>query len=126
VSPAELVGSLRRRGVVLVPSSDRQLRYRPQAAVSPAESALLADQREAIVDCLESDPVGWRAAVMETQVRSAQTLPLLLARPGLQFSLGRCCSCGDALPAGHRYRCSLCTEAVVLALLRASWSAGTA
>ena len=125
MSPAELVGSLRRRGVVLVPSGDGQLRYRPQAVLSQAECAALAVQREAILDCLASDPVGWRAAVMATQIRSGHALPLLLARPGIRFPLGSCCSCGDPLTDLDRYRCGPCASAMTLAIGRSNWSAGT-
>ena len=122
MSPAELVGSLRRRGVVLVPSGDGQLRYRPQAALSQAECSVLAVQREAILDCLASDPVGWRAAVMATQIRSGHALPLLLARPGIRFPLGMCCSCGDQLAESDRYRCASCTAATLAALKASRWS----
>jgi len=126
LSPAEFVGSLQRRGVILVPSGDGQLRYRPQTAVSPAELTTLSNLRDEILDYLLSDPTGWRAAVMATQIRSGHALPLLLARPGIRFPLGTCCSCGDPLTTRDRYRCGPCTNAVVLALQQAAWSAGAA
>lgn len=107
--------------MVLVPSSDGQLRYRPQAALSAAECAALAAQREAILECLVADPVGWRAAVMATQIRSGHALPLLLARPGCRFPLGTCCSCGDPLGAPGRYRCGPCTAATFAALEASHW-----
>lgn len=126
MSPAELVGSLRRRGVVLVPSGDGQLRFRPRAALSQAERAALAAQREAILDCLAMDPVGWRAAVMATQIRNGHALPLLVARPGVVFPLGTCCSCGDPLTEPDRYRCASCTAATLASLEASHWSWRTA
>lgn len=123
MTPAELVGSLGRRGVTLVPARDGQLRYRPQAALSPADRTLLADQREAIVAFLESHPVDWRAAVMASQIRQGHALPLLIARPGIRFPRGTCCSCGDPLSPGDQYRCASCTAGMLAALAASRWSA---
>jgi hypothetical protein len=75
MTPAELVRSLHRRGVVLMPSSDGQLRYRPLTALSPADRAILASQRAVILAYLESDPVGWRTAVMASQIRPRRRPP---------------------------------------------------
>jgi hypothetical protein len=116
MTPAELLGSLRRRGVLLAPGQDGRLRYRPREALSEAERAFLARNRDAIVALLDAHPVGWRCAVMATQLPRAGGIPLLLARPGVRFPLGSCCSCGDPLGPGERYRCGPCVEAAVAVL----------
>jgi len=116
MTPAELLGSLQRRGIVLVPAPDGRLRYRPREALSDAERAVLSHHRGAILALLDADPIGWRAAVMATQVPRAGAVPLLLARPGVQFPLGTCCSCGDPLGPDDRYRCGPCVEAAVAVL----------
>jgi hypothetical protein len=116
MTPAELLGSLRRRGVLLAPGQDGRLRYRPRAALTKAERALLARNRDAIVAWLDAHPVGWRAAVMATQVPRLGAITLLLARPGVRFPPGTCSSCGDPLGPGDRYRCGPCVEAAVAVL----------
>jgi hypothetical protein len=116
VSPAELIGSFRRRGVLIVPSRDGRLSYRPRQALSKADREYLARNRAAILALFESDPVGWRAAVMATQVSRAVALPLFLARPGVRFAPGSCCSCGDQLDRDERYRCHHCVAASVRVL----------
>jgi hypothetical protein len=113
---AGLLGSLQRRGIVLVPDANGRLRYRPREALSEAERADLARHRDAIRAVLDADPVGWRAAVMATQVARAGAIPLLLARPGIRFPLGTCCSCGDQLGPDDRYRCKACVDAAVVVL----------
>jgi hypothetical protein len=113
----ELLGSLRRRGIVVVPSGDGRLRYRPQGALSAAERAALAEHRAAILAHFEADPIAWRAAVMATQLHPDGPFPLLLARPGIRFPTGTCGSCGEPLPDdAHRYRCDPCAEAVIAVL----------
>src|SRR5450759_1045926 len=62
MSPAELVGSLRRRGILLVPSSTGDLRYHPRGALSEADREFLAGNRDGILALFESDPIGWRAS----------------------------------------------------------------
>jgi hypothetical protein len=113
VSPAELIGSLLRRGILIVPSRDGRLRYRPRQALSKADCEFLARNRAAILDLLGADPIGWRAAVMATQVRRGVALPLFLARPGIRFGPGSCCSCGDPLDHDERYCCRPCVAATV-------------
>jgi len=115
MSPAVLLGSLRRRGVLLAPAGDGRLRYHPREALSQADREFLARNRAAILALFEADPIGWRAAVMATQVRRTSTMPLLLARPGIRFRPGSCCSCGDPRHA-ERYRCAPCAAATVRAL----------
>ena len=116
MSPAEFVGSLRDRGVVLVPAQDGRLWYRPREALSDAERVALARQRDEIMALLAADPIGWRAAVMATQVPRTGVIPPLLARPGNRFPLGTCWSCGDDLTATDRYRCGACVAAVIVVL----------
>lgn len=120
MTAAGLVASLQRRGVILVPAPDGRLHYRPRDALSPADVTEVARQREAIVAVLERDPVGWRAAVMSTQMARAGAIPLLLARPGSRMPIGSCCSCGDPLGPDDRYRCGPCVEAVIVTLAGAS------
>jgi hypothetical protein len=123
MTPAELLGALQRRGILLVPAGDGRLRYRPRQALSEAERAVLARHRDAILALFDADPIGWRAAVMAAQVPRTGATPLLLARPGIRFPPGSCCSCGDPRSA-DRYRCSPCAAATVHALA-AVQAAGT-
>jgi hypothetical protein len=116
MTPTEILGSLHRRGIDLVPADDGRLRYRPREALSEAERTVLTHHRDAILALFDADPIGWRAAVMAAQVRRTVALPLLLARPGIKFRPGSCCSCGDPLNRDERYRCRLCVAATVLAL----------
>lgn len=113
MTPAEMVGSLRQRGILIVPSGDGRLRYRPLEALSAAERAAVERHRDAILALFDADPIGWRAAVMGAQVPRTGAIPLLLARPGIRFPPGSCCSCGDPLTADDRYRCRPCTAAAV-------------
>ncbi len=116
MTPTELLGSLRRRGVLVAPGQDGRLRYHPREALSEAERADLARYRDAIRAAFDADPVGWRTAVMATQMPRAGAIPLLLARPGTRFPIGTCCSCGDQLGPDDRYRCRPCVDAVVAVL----------
>ena len=116
MTASELVGSLRRRGVLLVPSGDGRLSYRPRKALTEADREFLARNRAAILAQLESDPVGWRAAVMAIQLRRTIVLSLLLARPGVRFATDSCCSCGNLLDRDERYRCTPCVAATVRVL----------
>ena len=118
MTPLEVLASLHRRGIVLAPSGDGRLRYRPSDALSPAERAELGRHREALLGLLE-DPVGWRVAVIAEQMPARAPIPLLIARPGVRFSLAGCCSCGDPLGPDQRYRCAPCVAAVVTVLGRA-------
>ena len=115
MTPAEIVGKLRRRGILVAPSGDGRLRYRPRWALSEADRGVLVQHRTAILALFESDPVGWRAAVMTTQVRRTGALRLL-ARPGIRFRPGSCCSCGDLLDRDERHRCRPCLVATVRVL----------
>lgn len=115
MTPTEILGSLRQRGIVVVPAGDGRLRCRPREALSGADLAVLARHRDAILAMFDADPVGWRTAVMAAQVPRTRAIQLLLARPGIRFSPGSCCSCGDPRPA-DRYRCAPCAAATVHAL----------
>ena len=115
MAPAELLGALRQRGIQLVPAGDGRLRYHPREALSEAERAILARHRDAILALFDADPIGWRTAVMAARVPRSGAIPLLLARPGIRFPPGSCCSCGDPRPA-DRYRCAPCAAATVHAL----------
>ena len=116
MSPAALLGSLRRRGVLLAPAGDGRLRYHPREALSKADREHLARNRAAILALFEADPVGWRAVVMAAQVHPKVVLPIFLARPGVRFAPGSCCSCGDPLAQDGNYRCGPCVAATVRAL----------
>ena len=112
MTPAEMVASLRRHGILLMPAGDGRLRYRPRESLSGAERVVLARHSDAIIALLDADPVGWRAAVMAVQAPRTGAIPLLLARPGIRFPPGSCCSCGDPRPV-DRYRCAPCAAAAI-------------
>ena len=116
MTPAEMVGSLHRRGITLVPLADGRLRYRPREALTEDERAVLVRHRDEILALFDADPIGWRAAVMATQVPRTGAIPLLIARPGVRFPLGTCCSCGEQLARDDRYRCGPCVDAAVAVL----------
>ena len=116
MSPVALLGSLRRRGVLLAPAGDGRLRYHPRKALSEADREFLARNRAAILALFEADPIGWRAAIMAAQLHQATVLPVFLGRPGVRFAPGSCCSCGDPLDRDERYRCRPCVVATVRVL----------
>ena len=118
MTPLEVLASLHRRGIIVAPSGDGRLRYRPSDALSAEERAELGRHREALLGLL-ADPVGWRIEVMAEQVPAAGPVPLLIARPGVHFPLSGCCSCGDPLGPGQRYRCAPCVAAAITVLGRA-------
>ncbi|MFI5040452.1 MAG: hypothetical protein ACHQNA_01165 [Acidimicrobiales bacterium] len=78
--------------------------------------ALLAEKPTVLRALAEEDQVAWRIAVMRPQVPSIGAIPHLLARPGVRFPLGSCCSCGDGLGPADRYRCPPCAAAAVVVL----------
>jgi hypothetical protein len=119
VTAAEIVGSLQRRGIALVPLTDGRLSYRPKNVLSRAEIDDIYRERDAIVRLLNADPVGWRVVVMATQVPAVGAIPLLLARPGIWSDAGTCVSCGDPLDSGGRLRCAPCVAAAIAALATA-------
>jgi hypothetical protein len=118
MSPTEVLGALRLRGILVVPSGDGRLRYCPRQALSAAEAAVLVRHRDAILALFDGDPVGWRGAVMAAQGPRTGAIPLLLARPGIRIGRGTCLSCGDPLTPDDRYRCGPCVAATVAFLDR--------
>lgn len=84
--------------------------------LEPMARALLAEKPNVLRALAEEDEIGWRVAVMQPQVSATGAIPLLLARPGVRFPLGTCCSCGDPLDRDDRYRCRPCIDAVVSVL----------
>jgi hypothetical protein len=126
MTPAEMLGSLRLRGILVVPSGDGHLRYRPRESLSEADRLVLAHHRGAILALFDADPIGWRAAVMAAQLPRSGAIPLLLARPGIRFPPGSCCSCGDTLGPDERHRCGPCVAAAMAVLERSEWSTRTA
>ncbi len=115
MTPAEVIVALRRRGVLLTPAAGGRLRYRPREALTATERNELVRHRNAIAALFNADPVGWRVAVMATQVPQAGAIPLLLARPGIALPPGSCCSCGDPRPF-EGCRCAPCVVAAITAL----------
>ena len=112
MTAAEIIVALRRRGVLLAPAGDGRLRYRPRDALTATERDDLVRHHEAIAALFNADPVGWRVAVMASQVPQTGAIPLLLARPGIGFPLGSCWSCGNPRPS-DRYRCAPCVAATI-------------
>jgi hypothetical protein len=120
MTAAEMVATLQSRGVVLVPTSDGRIHYRPKEALSSSERDALTRLRNAVHAELERDPVAWRVAAMATQLPSSGAIPLLLARPGVVMPMGSCCSCGDPLRPDQRHRCRPCVDAAVRVVARQS------
>ncbi len=116
MTPGELLGSLRQRGILVVPASDGQLRYHPREALTEAEREILARHRDALLALLRADPVGWRTTVMAAQMLPGGPIQLLFARPGVRLPAGSCCSCGDPLGPDDRYRCPPCVAAATAVL----------
>ena len=84
--------------------------------LEPVARRLLA-AKASIIDALtEEQEVAWRVAAMRPQMTRTGAIPLLLARSGAPFEVGGCCSCGDTLVPGERYRCRPCVAAVVAVL----------
>lgn len=85
--------------------------------LEPVARRLLVDKAQVLAAlAAERSAVGWRVRAMQTMVPSSGSIPLLLARPGLRFAPGSCCSCGDPLAPDDRYRCRPCVEAAVAVL----------
>lgn len=100
-----MVSSLRpRRSRSSPPAAPRQ----DYLAVARAFSRSPIDPMNGMAD--------WRVAAMRPQIPVSGPIPLLLARPGMQFTSGTCCSCGGALDDDERYRCRPCVDAAVASL----------
>src|SRR4029450_9060506 len=65
----------------------------------------LLNEKPQVIEALfeELHEVSWRSQAMRPQGTREGALPLLLARRGVRFPLGTCCSCGDPLLQGDRF-----------------------
>jgi hypothetical protein len=111
-----LLRDARTAGLAVTTDGDRLIIRGPRALESLARSVLAAKPAVLAALATETDEVAWRIAAMRPQVPASGPVPLLLARSGIHFPLVSCCSCGDPLPAPHRYRCDPCTAAVIAVL----------
>jgi hypothetical protein len=110
-----LVREARRAGLHVSATGSR-LVVRGPRRLEPVAKALL-DQKPAVLRALaEEQGVAWRIEAMRPQVGPNGSIPLLLARPGVRFPLGTCCSCGDQLSGDDRYRCEPCVVAAIAVL----------
>lgn len=76
----------------------------------------LIAQKPSVLEALAGErDIAWRIEAMSRQVTIAGAIRLLLARPGIRFAPGSCCSCGDRLPV-DQHRCGPCAAAAVEAL----------
>jgi len=132
---AQLVQSLRARGVHFEPEGER-LRVRPASALLPDEVKALRQHKPEILVLLTRSPgtcavqssVADRARVFRAQVEAywrelgeawsqAKHLPIPpLAFPDVTPLAGTCELCGDPLSLGCAYRCSPCVDAINLML----------
>ncbi len=64
----------------------------------------------------EHSEISWRVEAMRTATSRSGPLPLLLTRPDAVRGSGCCCSCGDPLGPGDRYRCPACVAAAIRVL----------
>lgn len=110
-----LLRDARRAGLRVKASGDRLVVEGPRRLEAMARTLLAEKPRVLRALAEEEHEVAWRAAVMAAQVPWAGAIPLLLARPGIRFPPGSCCSCGDPRPT-DRYRCAPCAVATVHAL----------
>ena len=84
--------------------------------LEPVAMTLLAEKSGVLAALLREREIAWRSQVMQDQVPAVGAIPLLIARPGIPFLSGSCCSCGDPLAPDERYRCSPCVAAAVAVL----------
>ncbi len=115
-----LLRAARLAGLTVTASGDTLVVEGPRR-LQPFAQTLLAEKSRvmrALAD--EQRETAWRAAVMRPQVTATGAIPLLLARPGIRFPPGTCCSCGEDLIPDDRYRCRPCVVAAtaVLATVR--------
>jgi hypothetical protein len=62
------------------------------------------------------EDVAWRVQAMLPQIPNNGSVPFLVAKEALKPGAGCCLSCGEALAADDRYRCTPCGRAANLAL----------
>lgn len=111
-----LLRQARQAGLRVGADGDRLVVEGPRRLETMAR-ALLAEKPEVLRSLAqEGTEVAWRVKMMRPQVPTKGAIPLLVARPGGPWDQGRCCSCGDALEAGERYRCGPCVAATVAVL----------
>jgi hypothetical protein len=110
-----LLRQARQAGLRVATEDDRLVVEGPRR-LEPMARALLAAKPQVLRALAAEDEVGWRIAVMRPQVPAIGAIPLLLARPGIRFPLGTCCSCGDRRGPDDRYRCRPCAAAAVAVL----------
>lgn len=107
-----LLRQAREAGLRVRADGDRLVVEGPRRLESLAQT--LIAEKPGILRALEQeeDAVEWRIETMQTQFPATGAIPLLVARPGVLFPIGTCCSCGDPRPA-DRYRCAACAAAVM-------------
>jgi len=109
-----LLREARRAGLRVTVDGDR-LVVQGSRRLEPVARMLLAEKPR-ILRALAEEEVAWRIDAMRPQVPPTGAIPLLLARPAADRPTGTCCSCGDQLGTGDRYRCQPCTAAAVVVL----------
>jgi len=86
--------------------------------LQPFAQTLLAEKSRVIRALAEEQrEIAWRIDAMRPQVTATGAIPLLLARPGIRFPAGTCCSCGEHLTPDDRYRCPPCVVAATAVLV---------
>ena len=111
MTAVELLRELEERDAYLVAEGDQLSLDAPQGSVPPDLVAELRGQRETLREVL------WRVEAMRPQVPATGAIPLLVARYK-PVGVGRCVSCGDAVPSDNPGRCGLCVTAAVWVLHR--------
>ncbi len=84
--------------------------------LEPIARTLLAEKPRILRALAEEQEVAWRIDAMRPQVTAHGAIPLLLARLGIRFPHGTCCSCGAPLSPDERYRCGPCVAAAVVVM----------
>ena len=111
-----LLRQARQAGLDVTAAGDRLVVQGPRHLEAVARRLLAAKLTVLEALAQEEHEIAWRIEAMRPQSRGTGANPLLVARPNKRFPLGSCCSCGDALRAGDRYRCAPCVHAVVAIL----------
>jgi len=111
-----LLRQAREAGLRVGTDGDRLLIEGPRRLEAVARALLVEKPQVLRALSQEQDEIAWRVVAMRPQVPATGAIPLLLARPGIRFPLGTCCSCGDPLGPDDRYRCRPCADAAVAVL----------
>ena len=109
-----LLREARQAGLEVTATGDRLVVQGPRRLEAVART-LLAQKPTVLEALVQEHEIAWRIDAMRPQVPRAGAVPLLLARPGIAFPLGSCCSCGDPRPSDG-YRCAPCVAAAMNAL----------